>query len=156
MFNQTLKSLFVSGAAIALMSAPSFADSLIFDGKNWSVETFEGSETRLETYLGREALFLKRNFSVLEGESFGDMVIEYEYASTHPSGFIGVNFRADPETNNLEQFYTRPHQSGQPDATQYMVMTNGLATWQLHAGPNEAVATDLPAETWIKVKHPES
>ncbi len=152
MFNQTLKSLFVSGAAIALMGGPSFADSLIFDGRNWSVEEFDGSETRIETYLGREALFLKRNFSVLEGESFGDMVIEYEYASTHPSGFIGVNFRADPETNNLEQFYTRPHQSGQPDATQYMVMTNGLATWQLHAGPNEAVATDLPPETWIKVK----
>lgn len=90
--------------------------------------------------------------AVLEDQEFGDMVVEYDYASTHASGFIGINFRADRETGNLEQFYTRPHQSGQPDATQYMVLTNGSATWQLHAGPNEAVATELPAATWIKIR----
>ena len=128
------------------------AEELELDGLTWSAEIGENSAAQIESYLGRDALFLRRNVAVLEGAEFGDMVIEYDYASTHPSGFIGINFRADSETANLEQFYTRPHQSGQPDATQYMVMTNGAATWQLHAGPNEAVATDLPPETWIKVR----
>lgn len=146
------KFMLASAAAMTLASAPVWAEDLVLDGQTWSAETTEGSAAQVETYLGRDALFLRRNVAVLEGAEFGDMVIEYDYASTHPSGFIGVNFRADSETANLEQFYTRPHQSGQPDATQYMVLTNGSATWQLHAGPNEAVATDLPPETWIKVR----
>ncbi|MEL7031022.1 MAG: hypothetical protein AAGL97_16460 [Pseudomonadota bacterium] len=149
---KTLKSIPLSTAFIALAGAPAVAEELELDGLTWSAEIGENSAAQIESYLGRDALFLRRNVAVLEGAEFGDMVIEYDYASTHPSGFIGINFRADSETANLEQFYTRPHQSGQPDATQYMVMTNGAATWQLHAGPNEAVATDLPPETWIKVR----
>jgi len=151
-FTSIFKSTFA--AALLLTAAPAFAQTteLEFEGQTWSAGQSEGSVFRVEEYLGRPALFLRRNGAGLVGEEFGDMVIEYEYASTHPSGFIGVNFRVDSETSNLEQFYTRPHQSGQPDATQYMVLTNGSATWQLHAGPNEAVATDLPAQTWIKVR----
>lgn len=152
MFTSYLKS--ASAAAILLAATPAIAAAgeLEFEGQIWTAGDNEGSDARVEDYLGRPALFLRRNVAALESEDLGDMVIEYEYASTHPSGFIGVNFRADAETGNLEQFYTRPHQSGQPDATQYMVLTNGSATWQLHAGPNEAVATELPAQTWIKVR----
>ena len=129
-----------------------FAKNLEYDGQTWEVGTHEGSDARVEKYLGREALYLKRNLARLIAPDFRDMVIEYEYASTHPSGFIGVNFRANEETSSLEQFYTRPHQSGQPDSTQYMVMINGVATWQLHAGPNETEAIDLPYAKWVKVK----
>ena len=152
MFTSKKKIILASIAALSLTNAPAWAEDLVLDGQTWRAETREGSAAQIESYLGRDALFLRRNVAVLEGAEFGDMVIEYDYASTHASGFIGVNFRADSNTSNLEQFYTRPHQSGQPDATQYMVMTNGAATWQLHAGPNEAVATDLPPETWIKVR----
>jgi len=152
MFASFLKS--ASAAALLLAATPIIAQAgeLEFEGETWTAGDNEGSDARIEDYLGRQALFLRRNVAALTSEELGDMVIEYEYASTHPSGFIGVNFRADAATGNLEQFYTRPHQSGQPDATQYMVMTNGSSTWQLHAGPNEAVATDLPAQTWIKVR----
>lgn len=152
MFTSKMKIILASAAALGLTSGPVSAEELVLDGQTWSAEIADGSAAQIESYLGRDALFLRRNVAVLEGAEFGDMVIEYDYASTHPSGFIGVNFRADSNTSNLEQFYTRPHQTGQPDATQYMVMTNGAATWQLHAGPNEAVATDLPPETWIKVR----
>lgn len=152
MFASYLKT--ASAAVLLLAATPIIAQAgeLEFEGQTWTAGDNEGSDARVEDYLGRPALFLRRNVAALESEDLGDMVIEYEYASTHPSGFIGVNFRASAETANLEQFYTRPHQSGQPDATQYMVLTNGSATWQLHAGPNEAVATDLPAQTWIKVR----
>lgn len=152
MFTSKSKFMFASAAIVTLALAPASAEDLVFEGQTWSAQTNEGSAAQIESYLGRDALFLRRNVAVLDGVELGDMVIEYDYASTHASGFIGVNFRADSETANLEQFYTRPHQSGQPDATQYMVMTNGSATWQLHAGPNEAVATDLLPETWIKVR----
>ncbi|MCA8900098.1 MAG: hypothetical protein KDA53_02495 [Hyphomonas sp.] len=128
------------------------AETLELDGARWSVEAQEGSDARVEEFLGRKAIYLSRNQAVLDAADLGDMVIEYEYAASHPSGFIGVNFRADLDSGNLEQFYTRPHQSGEPDATQYMVMVNGVATWQLHAGPDEAVATDLPAQEWIRVR----
>lgn len=143
----------LAAAALFIPSAFSAnADTIQFEGYDWTAGEADGSAARVERYLDRDALFLRRNLAVIEGLDLGDMVIEYDYASTHPSGFIGVNFRANQETSNLEQFYTRPHQSGQPDATQYMVLTNGSATWQLHAGPNEATATELPAETWIKVR----
>lgn len=152
MFNALIKPAIAAVALTCSVQLPALAEDLTFEGHTWSAGTFDGSDARVEDYLGRSALFLRRNVATLKDAAFGDMVIEYEYASTHPSGFIGINFRADPNSPNLEQFYTRPHQSGQPDATQYMVLTNGSATWQLHAGPNEAVATELPAETWIKVR----
>ncbi len=152
MFSSILKPTLI--AATISITTPALANAveLELDGQTWEASENEGSDARVESYLGREALFLKRNIAALQTEDLGDMVIEYNYAATHQSGFIGVNFRANAETSNLEQFYTRPHQSGEPDATQYMVLTNGSSTWQLHAGPNEAVATDLPAQTWIKVR----
>ena len=147
-----VSSLVVIFVSIAAFAAPVHAETLKFEGKKWAIDEYEGSAARVEDFLGRKALFLQRTVALLEGDSHSDVVIEYEYASTHPSGFIGVNFRADLEAGNLEQFYTRPHQTGHPDATQYMVMINGSATWQLHAGPNDAVATDLPSREWIKVR----
>nr|WP_070959762.1 hypothetical protein [Hyphomonas sp. Mor2] len=152
MFTTFLKSS-LSLAVLAIATpALAHAGELEFEGQTWIAGDADGSDARVEDYLGRPALYLRRTVAALDTEDLGDMVIEYDYAATHQSGFIGVNFRANAETANLEQFYTRPHQSGQPDATQYMVLTNGSATWQLHAGPNEAVATDIPAQTWIKVR----
>ena len=144
--------LFWSASASAQAQNLDKNPTLSFEGQSWQVGVFDGSVARVETYKGREALYLQRNNAVLDGPDLSDVVIEYDYASTHPSGFIGVNFRADGEGGNLEQFYTRPHQSGQPDATQYMVMINGVATWQLHAGPNESAQIDIPAEEWVKVR----
>lgn len=128
------------------------AKTLQFEGSTWTAGDYEDSTARVEIFQGRKALFLQRNTAELDGSDLRDVVIEYEYASSHASGFIGVDFRMNDETASLEQFYTRPHQSGQPDATQYMVMINGVATWQLHAGPNDATATDLTVKEWIKVK----
>ena len=143
---------FLGACTAAIAAAPAHSETLEFEGATWELGDSEDSEARIEEFLGRKALYLSHNQAWLEGEDLRDVVIEYDYAATHPSGFMGVDFRADPEGGNLERFYTRHHQSGQPDATQYMVMINGLSTWQLHAGPNEAVATDLPAREWIRVR----
>ncbi len=146
----------VSAAAAAVLGASAAAAqdarTVEHDGHEWTFEAGDGGDVRVETHLGREAIYVTRAAAVRADLDLADVVIEYDYASTQPSGFIGVNFRIDANAPNLEQFYTRPHQSGHPDATQYMVMINGVATWQLHAGPNEATAVDLPAEEWIKVR----
>ncbi len=152
MFTSIMKS--ASAAALLALAAPAFAQAgeLEFEGKTWTTGDFDNSEARVEPYLGRSALYLGRNFAGLADLDLGDMVIEYDYAATHQSGFIGVRFRDNLETGNREQFYTRPHQSGRPDATHHMGVINGVSTWQLHAGPNESVAVDLPAKTWVKVR----
>lgn len=152
MFTFKFRSALFFALAVPVLAGPGAAEELRFEGQTWNTGSFEDSAARVESYLGRDALFLRRNVATLEGAEYGDMVVEYEYATAQPSGFIGVNFRAEGGTGNLEQFYMRPHQSGEPDATQYMVMTNGSATWQLHAGPNEAVATDIPVGEWIRVR----
>ena len=152
MFTNILKSASLSAALLILPPAFASASELEFEGQTWTVGEFDGSEARVAEFQGRTALYLGRNFAGLQDIDLSDMVIEYEYAATHASGFIGVRFRDNLESGNREQFYTRPHQSGQPDATQYMGVINGASTWQLHAGPNEAVAVDLPAQSWIKVR----
>lgn len=152
MFTKLLKTAATAALLASTIPGVASAVEIEFGGHTWTAGENEGSDARVDEFLGRPSLYLRRNTAALKDVELEDLVIEYEFAASHPSGFIGVNFRADGETGNLEQFYTRPHQSGQPDATQYMVMTNGSATWQLHAGPNEAVATELPAQSWIKVR----
>ena len=145
----------IAASLVALtmsFAAPAAAETLEFEGNSWIFEPGENGIVRAESFEGRDALYLHGASATLDGPDLRDVVIEYEYASTHQSGFIGVDFRADQENGNFEEFYTRPHQSGNPDATQYMVAINGVATWQLHAGPNEATAIDLAAREWIKVR----
>ena len=125
------------------------AMDLEFENQDWLLEKVGSGETR--SYLGREAMFLERAQITLKDEVFSEGVIEFELAAEKPSGFVGVNFRAD-ELGNSEQFYVRFHQSGHPDSTQYLAKMNGLASWQLHAGPNDAAAVSLGTGQWIPIR----
>jgi hypothetical protein len=147
---QSMRYLLATTLAFASLGSAIAQDqpTVEFDDHEWVVQ----GTARVENFLDREALYVSRGVAWRGDVDLGDLVIEYDYASSHASGFIGVNFRLDTELSSMEQFYTRPHQSGQDDATQYMVMINGGATWQLHAGPNEATAVDLPAREWVRVR----
>ena len=57
--------------------------------------------------------------------SFTNGIIEYDVAFTAKRNFIGVKFRQQ-DAKNSEEFYIRPHQSGNPDANQYTPIFNGL------------------------------
>jgi hypothetical protein len=124
-------------------------EDLKFEGQEWILEKVGSGETR--TYLGRDALFLERAQITLKDRDFSEGVIEFDLAAEKASGFVGVNFRADEEGNS-EQFYVRFHQSGHPDATQYLAKMNNLASWQLHAGPNDATAVVLGTGQWIPIR----
>jgi hypothetical protein len=145
-----MRYLFATTLALTILGSAHAQDlpTLEFDGHEWTIQ----GTVRTESYLDRDALYVSRGVAWRGDLDLGDLVIEYDYASSHASGFIGVNFRLDETSASMEQFYTRPHQSGQDDATQSMVMINGGTTWQLHAGPNEATAVDLPAREWVRVR----
>lgn len=120
-----------------------------FAGENWKLEEY--GEAGEKAFLGRQAMFLERAQLTLLGRDFSEGVIEFDLAAEQASGFVGVNFRDDANGNG-EQFYVRFHQSGRPDSTQYLAQLNGLASWQLHAGPNDATAVELGTNQWIPIR----
>jgi hypothetical protein len=64
---------------------------------------------------------------------------------------MGVTFRVqDPD--NREEFYIRPHQSGNPDANQYTPVFNGLTAWQLYHGEGYGAPVTYDFNVWIPVK----
>lgn len=56
------------------------------------------------------------------------------------------------DINNFENFYVRPHQSGNPDATQYTPIFNGQAGWQLYHGEGYSKAFTFKFDQWHHVK----
>lgn len=54
--------------------------------------------------------------------------------------------------SNFENFYVRPHQSGNPDATQYTPVFNRQAGWQLYHGEGYSKAFTFKFNQWHHVK----
>ena len=122
---------------------------LNFQDRDWVlVEIGSGG---IREHLGREAVFLENSNLIPRGVDFKEGVIEFDLATEHASGFVGVRFRDNGE-GTAEQFYVRFHQSGNTDATQYLGQMNGVASWQLHAGPNDAAAVELNTGEWIPIR----
>ncbi|SEM91723.1 hypothetical protein SAMN04488505_10740 [Chitinophaga rupis] len=104
-----------------------------------------------ETYMGRESIFLKAGDIYLKDVGFLDGTIEYDINFPKERNFPGCYFRMQ-DTAELEIFYVRPHQSGNPDATQYTPFFNGEAGWQLYHGKGYSEAFDLKFDFWHHVK----
>jgi hypothetical protein len=52
----------------------------------------------------------------------------------------------------VEEFYVRPHQSGNPDANQYTPAFHGLTSWQLYHGPGYGAPTEYKNDEWNRVR----
>lgn len=122
--------------------------SLPFGDYQLEVEAKEG---RVEEYLGRQSLYLKDGQAIVKGSEFTDGVIEYDVAFGPQRGFIGTMWRLQ-DARNYEEFYMRPHQSGNPDANQYMPVFHGIGSWQLYYGEGYGAPITYPINTWIQVK----
>jgi hypothetical protein len=108
-------------------------------------------ESRVEEHLGRESLFLKGGIATVAGAELTDGWIEFDLAFTGERGFLGGVWRVqDPK--NYEEFYVRPHQSGNPDANQYTPVFHGVSGWQLYHGPRYTVPVVYRCNEWIRVK----
>ncbi len=140
----------------ALIFLPAFMPSAILAQKtavpmaaaHWEVKA---TEHRFENYKGRQSLYLKRGEAILKNGRLKNGIIDYEVTFDNSRNFAGIHFRRLDE-NNSEDFYLRPHQSGNPDASQYTPIVNGLAGWQLYFGEGYAVPVVFRFGEWMHVR----
>ncbi|MBV8202475.1 MAG: hypothetical protein JOZ15_17795 [Acidobacteria bacterium] len=114
----------------------------------WQWHAVEG---RVEEHLGRRSLYLKGGIATVAGARLTDGWIEFDIAFAHARGFVGGVWRVQ-DPRNYEEFYLRPHQSGNPDATQYTPVFNGLLSWQLYHGPRYTVPVAHRFDEWVRLR----
>ena len=142
--------VFLFLGALLSMTTPSLAQTVTvpFDSGRWK---WEAVESRVEDHLGRKSLYLKGGIATVADTHFLNGWIEFDLALPDDRGFMGGVWRVQ-DTKNYEEFYLRPHQSGNPDATQYTPVINGLPGWQLYHGGRYTVPVTYKYEEWTHVK----
>jgi len=140
---------------IAILAALTLGASLVtasepipFDSSRWQIEA---EEHRIEEYKGKTSLVLRGGLALVEDSEFTDGVIEYFCAFPDARAFVGATWRVQ-DAANREEFYIRPHQSGNPDANQYTPVFNGLSAWQLYHGEGYGTPIVYEFDTWFPVK----
>lgn len=106
---------------------------------------------RYESYMGKESMLLETGYVFTKDITLQDGTIEVNINFPSARFFPSFLFRVQDE-NNYESFYVRPHQSGNPDATQYTPVFNGFAGWQLYHGEGYGTAVVLEPDTWHHIK----
>ncbi|GMN06822.1 hypothetical protein MTsPCn5_22110 [Croceitalea sp. MTPC5] len=125
------------------MVVPFDSDRWSFKGDAFTLHKEEGSSI-MEFTGGDVTAYLK-------DADFTDGVITYEIKIREERTFLGCAFRMQ-DLENYESFYVRPHQSGNPDATQYTPVYNDLSAWQLYHGEGYASVVNYQFNEWIPVK----
>jgi hypothetical protein len=104
-----------------------------------------------ETYKGKECFLLKSGAIILKNAELRDGIIEADISFPQQRNFPGFAVRMQ-DIKNGESFYIRPHQSGNPDATQYTPVFNGQAGWQLYYGEGYGGAFSFKFNEWHHIK----
>jgi hypothetical protein len=133
----------VIGTAVADLVQP-----VPFGSGRWR---WQAAESRVEEHLGRESLYLRSGIATVADLRFANGWIEFDLACSGERAFLGGVWRV-ADARNYEEFYVRPHQSGNPDATQYTPVFNGVSGWQLYHGPRYAVPAVHRCDSWMHVK----
>jgi hypothetical protein len=105
----------------------------------------------VETYKGKECFLLKSGAIILKNAELRDGTIEADISFPQQRNFPGFAVRMQ-DFKNGESFYMRPHQSGNPDATQYTPVFNGQAGWQLYYGEGYGGAFRFKFNEWHHIK----
>ncbi|MCP4660566.1 MAG: hypothetical protein GY856_34635 [bacterium] len=82
---------------------------------------------------------------------FTNGMIEFDISFSGERGFMGGVWRMQ-DTENLEELYLRPHQSGNPDANQYTPAFHGATGWQLYHGEGYGTPVTYAFHRWMHVK----
>lgn len=112
---------------------------------------FNAGTHRVANYKGRESLFLEKGIAWLPESQFLNGTIDFEIAIPKERGYVGVIWRMQ-DTANFEEFYIRPHQSGNPDANQYTPVFNSSSGWQLYYGDGYAAPVVYDYDNWTRVR----
>lgn len=130
---------------------PSDAQSIIeasFASEAWSIEA---NKHEFTTYQGKRCLYMEGGKARLKGAQFLNGIIDFKVNFSEGRKFAGVQFRSQ-DLSNYEEFYLRAHQSGNPDATQYTPVYNGLAGWQLYYGTGYGAPVKHRFDEWVPVR----
>lgn len=133
---------------IMCITSISAQEIIPFSSDQWDIEA---EEYELTEFNGNEALLLKGGVAFLRETDFLNGIIEFDIAIPPQRGFMGAVWRLQ-DRQNYEEFYIRPHQSGNPDANQYTPVFNGLASWQLYYGDGYGQPVDYIFNEWMHVK----
>lgn len=134
--------------SLLLPPSPTAAEEVPPDSQRWALD---GQVARVETHLGRPALYLNNARAVLADANFTEGVIEFDLAFGTARGFSGVRFH-HRGPGEYEEFYLRPHQTGQVDACQYQPVFAGYTAWQILHGPGYGAALDHTFDAWQHVR----
>lgn len=134
--------------ALLTMTNPTFPQPVPFDSGRWR---FEAAAHRMEEHLGRPSLYLRDGIATVADARFTNGWIEFDIAFGRERGFMGGIWRVQ-DADNYEEFYLRPHQSGNPDATQYTPQLHGVSGWQLYHGKRYTVPLTHGFDAWTRVR----
>jgi hypothetical protein len=133
---------------LILPAGHALAKGVGFSEEHWDIQ---GEQWELTSVAGQEALLLKGGVARLKDVGFENGIIEFDILFRQERGFSGGFWRMQDDANR-EEFYLRPHQSGQPDANQYQPVFFGNASWQLYHGPAHAAPVHYRFEEWNHVR----
>jgi len=119
-----------------------------FSEDAWKVDA---RNSEFVTVKGKECLYLENGSAHLSASEFKVGIIDYDVMLQPGRIFAGFQFRIQ-DPGNYEDFYMRAHQSGNPDATQYTPVYNGMAGWQLYHGEGHSTAYSYNFGEWIHVR----
>ncbi|MEL6926661.1 MAG: hypothetical protein AAFO94_21655, partial [Bacteroidota bacterium] len=119
-----------------------------FSPEKWDIKAENHAFKNIE---GKAALYLENGKARLKDVQLKNGIIDFDILFPKGRKFVAVHFRIQDD-NNYEEFYLRPHQSGNPDATQYTPVFNGLSAWQLYHGKGHSVAIPFKFEQWMHVR----
>lgn len=117
-----------------------------FTEDHWNLSE---ADYQLEKFKGKKGIALKGRLD-LKQLVMKDGTIEVDLNFPAKRNFPGVYFRT--RQKSYEEFYVRPHQSGNPDACQYSPVFYGTAAWQLYHGEGFGTKLELTADTWHHLK----
>lgn len=132
-------------AAQAVQPAPAYV--IPIEPSAWQME---GNVQIVENF-GRRALSVERGSAIAKGVSFDTGVIEADLWVNGERGFPGVMFRGQ-DRGNFETFFIRPHLSGQPDASQYTPVVNGISGWQIFTGEGFTTPIEYRLNAWMHLR----
>jgi hypothetical protein len=124
------------------------AETVPFGPDRWIIDA---KESRVLEYLGRPSLYLKGGTALVRGADMLNGMIQFDIAFSKDRGFSGAVWRVQ-DNKNYENFYVRPHQSGNPDSNQYTPVFNGMAGWQLYYGDEFSTPVSYAFNEWIPIK----
>jgi len=133
----------------AIISPVAAQTKLPFTLAHW--DTVALKEFKTETWKGKECVVLNPGFISAKGVDLREGTIEADISFTSQRRFPGLGFPIQ-DRQNLELFYVRPHQSGNPDATQYTPVFNGQSGWQLYHGEGYSKAVTYKFDDWHHIK----